>query len=164
MPKVYAFLANGLEEVECLAVVDVLRRAGVSVTLVSVSGDPVAEAELTADNKLAVKAGGFGHAVVTISATDARKAACDVELHILGRDASRTLDIYPNPVEDWLHVRPGTMQLLTVTLYDRRGNEVYESENVTAGPFQPVDIDMKGLPAGTYTLHVNGEEFTIAKK
>ena len=41
MPKVYAFLANGLEEVECLAVVDVLRRAGVSVTLVSVSGDPV---------------------------------------------------------------------------------------------------------------------------
>ena len=134
------------------------------VYTLSVSGDPVAEAGLTADNKLAVKAGGFGHAVVTISATDARKAACDVELHILGRDASRTLDIYPNPVEDWLHVRPDAMRLITVSLYDRRGNEVYGSENVAAGPFQPVDIDMKGLPAGTYTLHVNGEEFTIAKK
>ena len=36
MAKVYAFLAEGLEEVECLAVVDVLRRSGVEVTLVSV--------------------------------------------------------------------------------------------------------------------------------
>ncbi len=38
MERVDAFLADGLEEVECLAVVDVLRRAGVEVTLVSVSG------------------------------------------------------------------------------------------------------------------------------
>ena len=36
--KVFAFLADGLEEVECLAVVDVLRRAGAEVTLVSVTG------------------------------------------------------------------------------------------------------------------------------
>ncbi len=36
MTKVCAFLANGLEEVECLATVDVLRRAGMDVTLVSV--------------------------------------------------------------------------------------------------------------------------------
>lgn len=39
MAKVYAFLADGLEEVECLAVVDVLRRSGVEVTLVSVTGN-----------------------------------------------------------------------------------------------------------------------------
>ena len=38
MAKVYAFLAEGLEEVECLAVVDVIRRSGVEVTMVSVSG------------------------------------------------------------------------------------------------------------------------------
>lgn len=36
MVKICAFLAPGLEEVECLAVVDVLRRAGMEVTLVSV--------------------------------------------------------------------------------------------------------------------------------
>ena len=37
MAKVYAFLANGSEEVECLAVVDVLRRAGIDTELVSVN-------------------------------------------------------------------------------------------------------------------------------
>lgn len=39
MPKVYAMMANGTEEVECLAVVDVLRRAGAEVTLVSIEND-----------------------------------------------------------------------------------------------------------------------------
>ncbi len=36
MAKVYAFLADGMEEVECLGVCDVLARAGVEVKLVSV--------------------------------------------------------------------------------------------------------------------------------
>lgn len=37
MSKVYAFMADGLEEVECLAVVDILRRGSVIVELVSIS-------------------------------------------------------------------------------------------------------------------------------
>lgn len=39
MAKVYAFLAAGSEEVECLAVVDVLARAGIGVKLISVTGE-----------------------------------------------------------------------------------------------------------------------------
>ena len=38
MPKVYAMIADGTEEVECLAVVDVLRRAGIETHVVSVGG------------------------------------------------------------------------------------------------------------------------------
>ena len=41
MVKVLAFLAPGLEEVECLAVVDLLRRAGMEVPLVSMGEGPV---------------------------------------------------------------------------------------------------------------------------
>lgn len=37
MSKVLTFLANGLEEVECLAVVDILRRAGIETLLVSIT-------------------------------------------------------------------------------------------------------------------------------
>lgn len=39
MSLVYAFLAEGFEEVEALAVVDVLRRAGVDTQMVSISDD-----------------------------------------------------------------------------------------------------------------------------
>lgn len=38
MSKVYVFLADGLEEIEGLTVVDLLRRAGVEVCMVSVTG------------------------------------------------------------------------------------------------------------------------------
>lgn len=38
MAKVYAFVSDGMEEVECLAVCDVLIRAGVEVRLVSIMG------------------------------------------------------------------------------------------------------------------------------
>lgn len=40
MKKVYAFIADGSEETECLAVVDVLRRGGIELTLVSVENSP----------------------------------------------------------------------------------------------------------------------------
>jgi len=39
MAKVYVFLANGFEDVEALIPVDVLRRGGVEVVTVSVTGD-----------------------------------------------------------------------------------------------------------------------------
>lgn len=38
MAKVYAMIADGTEEVECLAVVDILRRSKIETVLVSVSG------------------------------------------------------------------------------------------------------------------------------
>ncbi len=38
MSKVYVFLANGMEEVECLTVVDLLRRGEVEVVMVSITG------------------------------------------------------------------------------------------------------------------------------
>lgn len=38
MAKVYEFLANGFEEIEALAPVDILRRGGLDVTTVSITG------------------------------------------------------------------------------------------------------------------------------
>lgn len=43
MAKVYEFLANGFEEIEALAPVDILRRGGIDVKTVSVSGEEIVE-------------------------------------------------------------------------------------------------------------------------
>lgn len=43
MAKVYEFIANGTEEIEALTVVDVLRRGGVDIKTVSISGSEFVE-------------------------------------------------------------------------------------------------------------------------
>lgn len=48
MAKVYAMIADGTEEVECLAVVDILRRSGIETVLVSVNET----AEVTSSHKV----------------------------------------------------------------------------------------------------------------
>ena len=55
MKKAYAFLATGFEEVEALAVIDVLLRAGVDVTTVSISDDKL----VTGAHNIAIMADAF---------------------------------------------------------------------------------------------------------
>ena len=52
MSLVYAFLAEGFEEVEALAVVDVLRRAKIETKMVSVSD----KLEVTSSHNVTIKA------------------------------------------------------------------------------------------------------------
>ena len=131
---------------------------------VRVSGDPILTADYSSENKLlTILPEGYGLATVEITARDARKAESSVTFRVLGRDGYRTLDVYPNPVTDWLHVRPATEQQLRVRLYNRLGACVYEHEEVQAGPFQPLDIDMQQLAGGVYTLSVNNERLTVTK-
>lgn len=52
MAKVYIFLADGFEEIEGLTVVDLLRRAGVEITMVSITGQQF----ITGSHHIMVKA------------------------------------------------------------------------------------------------------------
>ena len=61
-------------------------------------------------------------------------------------------------------MRPGEEKSIEVSLYNRLGACVFETRADNAGPFQPLDIDMRDLPGGTYSLHVDGETYTIVKK
>lgn len=48
---VYAFAADGMEEVECLTIVDLLRRAGIEVKLVSINGTN----QMTSSHKVTIQ-------------------------------------------------------------------------------------------------------------
>jgi hypothetical protein len=53
---------------------------------------------------------------------------------------------------------------VSVELVNLAGATVYSIDSVTIGPFDPLVIDLRGLPGGTYSLFVGGERFTIAKR
>jgi len=55
MSKVTVFIADGTEEVECLTIVDLLRRAGVEVKLVSISDSKT----ITSSHKVTITADGI---------------------------------------------------------------------------------------------------------
>lgn len=52
MAKVYIFLANGFEEIEGLTVVDLLRRANINITMVSITGEQF----ITGSHQIIIKA------------------------------------------------------------------------------------------------------------
>ena len=110
---------------------------------------------------------GFGLTTVTVTATDACKASCSFTFMVLVRDASRPVDLYPNPVVDKLNIRPGEMNQLEVTVTNRVGATVW-SGSAAAGPFSPLSVDLSAQPGGIYYVHVKGtdvdDNYTIAKK
>ena len=106
-----------------------------------------------AGNKLTISPQDYGQATVTVTAADARNAKCQASFDIIARNAFLDLDVYPNPVTDYLYVRPATEARTSVALYSRSGAKVRSAE-AQAGPFDPIEIEVKGLAPGTYTLQV----------
>ena len=130
---------------------------------VSVSQEGIVSHRLSGST-LSLGAEGYGQVHVTITASDARGANCQTRFILLARDAFQELDVYPNPVKDYLYVRPGADKELDISLYNLAGAEIYSRSGVAAGPFDPVVIDLRQQPGGTYTLLVAGRRYTIAKQ
>lgn len=110
------------------------------------------------------KDGGYDMGAIQIEAVDAhqeRVAAC---FQVLLRDAYRDMDLYPNPVSTTLYVRPATDRNASVQLVNAVGAVQFSRESVRIGPFEPLSIDMSGLPGGAYALLVNGQRFTVTKR
>ena len=120
---------------------------------VSVGANGVTSARISDGTTLALGADGYGEAQVTVSARDACQAQCSTSFRVVSRNPQQNIDVFPNPVHDILTVRPGSDALTTATLYSRSGARVLSRES-QAGPFQPILLDVKNLPAGTYSLQV----------
>ena len=120
--------------------------------------------ERLSGGRLSFAPDGYGLTEVRVTASDARKSSCTATFRLLCRNAYQELDLYPNPVTDFLFVRPGSERTLDLALYNKAGACVYTQQGCAAGPFDPIRIDMTGLSGGTYTLFVGDRRYTVVRK
>ena len=105
---------------------------------------------------------GFGQCEVTITATDVRGETAVQTFRILVRDSTEPVDVYPNPVSDYLYVRAGEAQSAGITIVNSTGGKVYDQTH-TLDPFSPAKIDVTAFAGGVYTVMVDLEDQTIKK-
>lgn len=105
----------------------------------------------------------YGYCNVTVTATDVRKETLSQSFRVLVRDGDSAVDVYPNPVTDYLYVRTSDEANASVQVINTVGAVVKDSD-IRISPFDPAKVDMRDLPAGMYTVSVSYDGQTITKK
>lgn len=105
------------------------------------------------NGKFYITALNLGIANITVKATDIREESVSGSFRILVRDGSDPVDIYPNPVSDYLYVRTSEDAKAELSLYNALGAKVYD-ESLVITPFSPARIDVTSLPVGVYKVQV----------
>lgn len=113
-------------------------------------------------NKLVLTSMDYGQAEITVSAVDAMGESCSITFKVLVRDGNQPVDVYPNPVSDYLYVRTGENASASVKLVDMQGASVYD-KSLDITPFDPAKIDVREMAAGTYTVIVDYSGKKITK-
>ncbi len=110
---------------------------------------------------------GYGLTEVSVTATDFCNKSCTLTFLVLVRDPSRPVDLYPNPVEKILNIRPGTEGQLEIAISNKAGATVW-SGTQAGSPFAPIAVDMSGMAGGTYYVRIQGagidDVYPIAKR
>ena len=97
---------------------------------------------------------GYGICKVSVTAKDVRSETAVQTFRVLVRDGNAAVDVYPNPVSDYLYVRTSTEASAEISLINSVGAEVV-SKSLSISPFEPASLDMRELPSGRYTVVVN---------
>lgn len=99
----------------------------------------------------------YGTDEVSVTAKDEFGGEVTVSAPILVRDGkSRTFDVYPNPVKDYLYIRGSEECDVTVEVFSDSGKKVY-SGTLESAPFEPAKIDFSSLAGGIYMVKISGD-------
>lgn len=104
----------------------------------------------------------FGYSDIKIVVTDARGTTAEQSFKILVRDSKEPVDVYPNPVRDYLYVRTSEELTNNVQIFSSLGAVVYSKEH-TISAFEPAKIDVREFGAGIYTVVVGDVRKTVVK-
>ncbi len=102
-----------------------------------------------------------GLSTITITAYDARDAEVSTSFQLMLRDDSEEIDVYPNPVTDYVYFRMGedVSGTLNVKIYNDNG-VLKDTRNLSISTFSPASTDLSDLSSGQYSLKItyNNEE------
>ena len=111
------------------------------------------------EDLLTLKPFSYGSAIYTLKAVDACYQSCECTFRILLRDGSRAVDLYPNPVVNYLNIRLAEEGSLEVLISNRAGSVVYQNSDIQTGPFSAYKLDMSGWASGEYYIRAKGKDF-----
>lgn len=106
-------------------------------------------------NTLSVKALTYGQTAVKVTVSDAHGETVKGSFSVLNRNTALPVDLYPNPVTDFLVVRPTQDGTILIQFYNQAGSKVLE-ESIQAGLYQPYRLNVSSLASGLYTVVVDG--------
>lgn len=141
---------------------------GPAVLVYSFEYDRQALSLVQRGNNLEIGALEYGLSEVTVTATDGEGLSASASFLVMARDYTQPLDLYPNPVRDYLNIRMGRDKegTIRVRVFDTGGRQLRE-QSLAIGPFAPARLDLSSLSGGTYRVSVEygGETYsgTIVK-
>ena len=118
------------------------------------------------DNVLHATVLAFGKTDVSITATDSRGETCILTFKVVVKNPSKPLELYPNPVTDYLNVSTLDLAQTRIKLVSTAGKVIYDETSLVSAA-EPAKIDMTACPPGVYSIFVafSGKEYknTIVK-
>jgi hypothetical protein len=105
----------------------------------------------------------YGSCIVDITAKDDLGASVTVPLRILVRDASVPADIYPNPVTEYMFIRTGKEEPVSIKITNSVGGIMLQESGLVIDPFDPHKIDVTGWDGGAYNVEVVTSEVTLKR-
>ena len=95
----------------------------------------------------------YGVTDVSIVASDSRGLKCTLEFKVLIKDFSKPVEIFPNPVKDFMTISTMEGDQTNVKIVSSTGKVVYDiTDEISA--FYPATIDMRGCAPGVYKVTV----------
>lgn len=108
----------------------------------------------------------YGTTNVDIVASDSRGMSCTLSFKVVVKDPEKPVEVYPNPVVDWLNISTLDLVPTHIKIVSSTGKTVFDATQ-DVGAVEPARIDMSSCAPGVYNLSVSfsGEEYkrTIVK-
>lgn len=104
----------------------------------------------------------LGYDMLTLKAVDPAGETVSTQVQVLVRESTKEIDIFPNPVIDYLNIRSDSNVDAQIVIYSSNGVEIY-SEQVRLTPFSPLAIDFARQRGGTYSVFVKYDSKEIVQ-